>query len=190
MQREILADYDDAGTTRSQYALIARTALAESLRRSGRLQEALKEVHEAHAALLEEAGESALYTLSARMTLAAVLSDLNRLDEALSASEETMRIAELELGESSQYTDMFRLRHGKILTLIGRFEDAEKELIGAQARLLDRHTARGPNTLRAGRFLAELYEAWGREESAAEWRAIINAPVGKPVEASASTESE
>ncbi len=64
-------------------------------------------------------------------------------------------------------------KHGRALAALQRFDDAESALLEAHGIL---QTALGDENEQTGRvvgYLADLYDAWGMPELAAEYRALL-----------------
>ena len=62
---------------------------------------------------------------------------------------------------------------GAILTKLGRHDEAETFLLEAHRGLVDSSGSDHVRTLTAAGYLVELYEAWGKPDQAAEWRAEL-----------------
>ena len=58
-------------------------------------------------------------------------------------------------------------------TQVGRYEEAEPHLVGALETLTSRFGSEDDRTRSALRRLIMLYEAWGKPEKAAEYRAML-----------------
>ena len=96
-------------------------------------------------------------------TLACAQRDLGRLDDALALFEEiesAYRDPELLLGRP--WLAEIVLHHAECLSKLRRYEDAETMLLAIEDRTAD-----------VIRVLVELYEAWGRADEAAQWRAKL-----------------
>jgi non-specific serine/threonine protein kinase/serine/threonine-protein kinase len=76
---------------------------------------------------------------------------------------------------SSQRSGRMQIAYGRLLISQGRYEDAESRLVAALGVLERDLRPDDPRTLRTRAFLAELYDAWGRPENAAEWREPVDA---------------
>ncbi len=81
---------------------------------------------------------------------------LSKLEAALPASHELVSTSKGLFGE--------------VLAAEGRFDEAEPLLLDSHAQFLAGFGPDNGNPRRAARRLAELYEAWGRPEQAAEYR--------------------
>ena len=62
---------------------------------------------------------------------------------------------------------------GACLTAQGRYEEAESLLLHAHNAIKSKLGAKHRSTLQAVRWLTQLYEAWGKSEKAAEYRALL-----------------
>ncbi|MGH9752935.1 MAG: tetratricopeptide repeat protein [Blastocatellia bacterium] len=62
---------------------------------------------------------------------------------------------------------------GECLIKLKRYREAEEELLAAHAGLKAELGAQHERTRRAVRFLAELYESWGKPRQAAPYRALL-----------------
>ena len=72
--------------------------------------------------------------------------------------------------------------HGKALTKLGKHAEAEAALLEAYNILHDAAGESHKRTLEAARALADLYEAWGKADKAAQWRAKAPGAPPPPVE--------
>ena len=112
-------------------------------------------------------------------SVARVLSDLAMLLAARgkhAAGETEMRRALAILERSLPAGDWRRARAASVLAVcltgLERFEEAESLLLASYPALRDQLGASAPETLESLERLAELYDAWGRENKAAEARAL------------------
>jgi serine/threonine protein kinase/tetratricopeptide (TPR) repeat protein len=106
--------------------------------------------------------------------LAGVLSKKGALDEAEQLLREALALKVVQRG--SDHPDVATARHNLAGVLLRRraFEEAESLYLEA---LELRRSALGPDnaySLRTAEKLAELYEAWGAPEKAAEYRALVH----------------
>ena len=93
--------------------------------------------------------------------------------EAEQLAGETVVAASETLGAQHWWRGNFLGKHGRALAALERFDDAESALLEAHGIL---QTARGDEheqTKRVVGYLADLYDAWGQPEPAAEWRAKL-----------------
>jgi serine/threonine-protein kinase len=63
---------------------------------------------------------------------------------------------------------------GEHYVLAGRYRDAEALLLPSERRLLELRGLRSPSVVSARERLVALYEAWGKQEDAARWRAALD----------------
>ena len=86
---------------------------------------------------------------------------------------ETVVAARETLGAEHWWHGNFLGKHGRALAALERFDDAESALLEAhgilQTALGDEHG----QTKRVVGYLADLYDAWGKPQKAAEWRAKL-----------------
>ncbi len=107
--------------------------------------------------------------------LAAIQNAQSRFRESEALLRESLPIHIEALGEKHWRTYEARSLLGEALTGLGRYEKAENELLeamsGLEATMPD---GSRPTKLPAAiRRVAELYEAWGKHEEAARWRAKL-----------------
>ena len=70
---------------------------------------------------------------------------------------------------------MYCVGYGEALTFLKRYDDAEKTLLSAHARLSGSLGETHAKTLQAVEALVKLYETWDKPEQAARWRARLSA---------------
>lgn len=112
-------------------------------------------------------------TLKTMHALATVLRDLGKNDEAESLFREALDRAEKVWPNGHYLTEHFRRGLGVQLTALHRYEEAETLLLLSHERDLSLLSAGHPNLVEGVEKLVELYEAWGKEDRAAEWRAKL-----------------
>ena len=141
------------------------TTHASVLRRLGRLDEAEAELREALAiSTIRSATRSVPFG-----TLASVLAEKGDLGGAIAAQRESVTLLE-ENGEGSPAFG--RMKLAGFLRDARRFAEAETELLVVHRLLVEQGESGGHQTV--GSVAAEfvtLYEAWGRADEAARWRA-------------------
>ncbi len=93
-------------------------------------------------------------------TLAVVLHRRGKNDEAIVEFEKLALAAIATAGDDHWFTAMSAVPYGRCLLELGRYEDAEEVLLAV-------HDSGDESALEA---LADLYDAWGRPEKAAEYR--------------------
>jgi len=102
-----------------------------------------------------------------RRNLAAVLLELGDLDEA----DKQIATARSMLRQGWRVKD-FESVAGAILAARRRFTDAEPLLLGSYTSLVVDQGLEKRNTLEALNRLIKLYDAWGKPNQAAHWRAV------------------
>jgi len=95
-----------------------------------------------------------------------------RLDEGERRVREALRIFESAHQPGHFQIDMARSMLGECLTVRGRYEEAERFLVDAYEALRDKLGEGAGVTRRARAGVVGLYEAWGRPDRAAAYRAI------------------
>jgi serine/threonine protein kinase/tetratricopeptide (TPR) repeat protein len=115
-------------------------------------------------------GERHRYTLNTRANLAAAILLSGRAEEAAALAGEAVQ-AEREIGLTDAALQGAALvTWGRALTELGRFQEAEAPLLEAYEIQEDALGAEHARTRKAIEALVALYEAWGMEEQAVEWR--------------------
>ncbi|MHC4140310.1 MAG: tetratricopeptide repeat protein [Planctomycetota bacterium] len=150
---------DTLGKTHAA-TLEAANSLAWSLKRFGnpdKLAEAEELARETvgHARSTLRDTDERLYTMT--NTLAVVLNRRGKNAEAVLEFEQVAAVAPAKLS---------RVYYGRCLTALGRHEEAETVLLAVD----------GVGIVPARYALIDLYDAWGKPEKAAEYRALLSAP--------------
>ena len=101
-------------------------------------------------------------------SLANSLRDSGDAAAAESLHREAISVLGSALGATNWRTASARSNLGASLTALGRYEEAERLLLGALEIIQSTDRAAPKQT--ANRYLAELYDAWGREDEAARYR--------------------
>ena len=107
------------------------------------------------------------------MDYAYVIEAQGRLDEAEKVYGRLVGLAIANLDEDSRSLSTFRGAWGRTLFGLERFAEAEPVLL---ARFEQRRRAYGPDHRRTRstiRHLIDLYEEWGKPQSAATYRAML-----------------
>ncbi len=143
------------------------------LQSQGKLTEAEPYYREALEGKRRVLGDDHLHTLISKSNLALLLVDLGNAVEAEQLAGEAVVAARETLGAEDWWHGNFLGKHGRALAALQRFDDAESTLLEAhgilQTALGDEHE----HTKRVVGYLADLYDAWGKPEKAAEWRAKL-----------------
>ncbi|MFC1530062.1 tetratricopeptide repeat protein [Gemmatimonadota bacterium] len=141
----------------------------------GQFEEALSVAYEAYEQDLENSGPEAQNTLASMHNIASILHVLGRHAQAESLYTETLGLREQVLGESHPHTLYTKGNLAEIFALQERWEEAETQFLNTIA-LFSSDVDLGITHFRAQRYissLAEMYEAWGKLDRAAEWRAKL-----------------
>jgi predicted negative regulator of RcsB-dependent stress response len=104
-----------------------------------------------------------------KRNLASVLVDRGKLEEA----EQSIGLAKEQWAEKDggwRLDDLESLR-GEVLAARGRYAEAQPVLLDSYDRLTASESANRRNVQEALERIIRLYEAWGKDEAAAEWRA-------------------
>ena len=104
-----------------------------------------------------------------KRNLASVLVDRGKLEEA----EQSIGLAKEQWVEKDggwRLDDLESLR-GEVLAARGRYAEAQPVLLDSYDRLTASESANRRNVQEALERIIRLYEAWGKDEAAAEWRA-------------------
>jgi tetratricopeptide (TPR) repeat protein/tRNA A-37 threonylcarbamoyl transferase component Bud32 len=115
---------------------------------------------------------------SSHWSLAHVLWGQGKLDEAEAELRTAVSIAERAYPENSAGRAAYQLPLGNLLAERGRFADAEPLLLSAHAIYLATVGRDDAQTTDASARLAALYEAWGRPDEAARYRASTGTSSG------------
>jgi serine/threonine protein kinase/Tfp pilus assembly protein PilF len=148
--------------------------LAVILRSTGDYDEAESLLQEALTIYRGTYGETHSYVASTLLVLAAVLDDKG---DSEAAAKEFSRVISMYVdarGPDDLLVANARGHYGVCLTHLQRYEEAERELLSAH-KAFSAGVDRSRTQIAASR-LAELYEAWDKEEMAAHWRslAVVN----------------
>jgi serine/threonine protein kinase/tetratricopeptide (TPR) repeat protein len=173
MQRRLLGDDHTSMTS-------TLASLARELRRAGRYDEAEPLYRESIAIWRKEVGDTHPDLGADLSSFARLLADKGDLEEAEATHKEACRIFETLHGEHHWKTAYCHGIYGAFLTKRDRYDEAETLLLGAHPVLGDTLGADSPRTRRILGSLVELYEAWGKTDKAAEYRAML--PDGESAE--------
>ncbi|MCH8149261.1 MAG: tetratricopeptide repeat protein, partial [Planctomycetes bacterium] len=112
-------------------------------------------------------------TLAVLKNLARDVADQGRLEEAEELFEELMATAARELPPDHWHLGVFAAYYGECLTKLERYVEAEQQLVGSSKLLKEALGGEHRYTVEVINFLVNLYEAWGKPEEAAEYRAML-----------------
>ena len=160
------------GTNRMALAL---TGHAQALRRLGRLDEAEAELREALPLYRRRPADRAVPL----GTLASLLAEKGDLETAIATQRTVVDLlAQDGSGPAALVRQSSVLKLAGFLTQAGRYPEAEALLLPLDARVDDRTHGPGADR-RTWTVLADLYEAWGRPDRAADYRQRAgSAPAG------------
>ncbi|MHC4347832.1 MAG: tetratricopeptide repeat protein, partial [Planctomycetota bacterium] len=120
-------------------------------------------------------GEEHPGTLLSMNNLAELYHNQERYDDAAALFEETVAGARRAWPERHWITGAILGYYGKTLIELRRYEDAETHLLEAHDFILAGLGPAHERTIEQIESLASLYDAWGKPEQAAEWRAKLPA---------------
>jgi tetratricopeptide (TPR) repeat protein len=118
-------------------------------------------------------GEEHPDTLYSMYSLGVLYRRQGRYDEAEPLFISAINGARRSLSDGHRYTGLFLHQQGRCLTKMERNEEAEVVLLEAREILSAAIGAEHEETLWTIESLVELYDAWGKPEKAAEWRAKL-----------------
>ncbi len=123
-------------------------------------------------------GDDHRHTLISKSNLALLLVDLGNAVEAEQLAGETVLAAREALGAEHYLHGNFLGKQGRALAALQRFDDAESAMLEAHGILQAALGDEDEQTRRVVGYLADLYDAWGKPEKAAEYRALLPEPQG------------
>ncbi len=112
---------------------------------------------------------------------ACLLKDRQRYEEAEPLQREALVTAEQVWPEGHFLTETYRSHWGECLTAMRRFPEAEEQLLLSHRKLQEMLPEGHRSIVNRMRSLAELYEAWGKQEEASTWRAKLPKPPDESV---------
>jgi serine/threonine protein kinase len=149
----------------------ARFALASLLRTQHDPEGAIRECRQVLALRSRVLPDTHPMVAATQQVLGLALLDLGRAGEAEPALRESLALRRKSLPPGHWHISSSESALGACLTAEGRYAEAESLLLRAEAAL---ESSRGPDhsrTVEARQRLVALYEAWGRADRAARWRA-------------------
>jgi len=99
-----------------------------------------------------------------------LLEKLDRCTDALPLLHEAVPVWVETMGPKHGFVFKTQANIGHCYARLGEFARAERELLAAHAGLMEIVGSEHGETVRAGRYLEDLYERWERPEDAAVWR--------------------
>ena len=152
---------------------VALSNLARVLQDQDRLEEAEPLAREALEGFRRSAGPDSRKTLVAENNLASLLVDLGRAPDAAALYVELIDAARRVLPADDFTLQIFARNYGRCLTALRRFEEAEALLVPSHDGLVRTLGARHEHTHKTLTYVIELYEAWGKPDAAAAYRAQL-----------------
>ena len=109
-----------------------------------------------------------------------MLGDLNRkmqrFDDAEPLLDEVVRSARASLPQGHWFVGFFLGKYGLLMYDLKRYAEAEAALLEAHELLAAAFGANHDRATSVGRSIVKLYDAWGKPDEAAEWRAKLPEP--------------
>ena len=147
--------------------------LAGLLQDQDRLREAEPLTREALEGLRRTLGTEHPSTLLLLNNLATLQVELGRAQDAEVLYTELLETAQQTLTEDHWMTLVFKRNYGKCLTALHQYERAEALLLHSYEGLKQTLSAEHEHTHKTLKIIVELYEAWGKSDQAAEYRAKL-----------------
>jgi tetratricopeptide (TPR) repeat protein len=166
MQRRLLGGDHTALTT-------TLNNLARELQAAGELEEAEAFLREAIAIWRDRVGDVHPHLAVHIRNLASVMADQGKTAEAEARYLEACSMLQKVHGDSHWLTADCRSVYGGFLTGLARYEEAEALLRPAHRVLEEKLGRENARTVAAVERLLKLYEAWGKPDKAAEYRAML-----------------
>ncbi len=112
--------------------------------------------------------------------LASALQDMSKLDQAEPLYRQAIETARRVLPADDRSIPQYQIAYGACLTKLERYEEAQEHLLAGYEGLKKAQGKEHKQTRKALQRLVELYEAWGKPEQAAEWRAKLPEASSQP----------
>lgn len=139
----------------------------------GNLEECALLLDEATAACGRVLGERHPHTLQSLRNLATIHTFRGQYAQAESIARRALELSRVELGPSHPDTIKALGILGSVLVAEQKFAEAEPIAAGLYDSSVAAYGAGHKKAVEAAGLLVELYEAWGKEDQAAEWRAKL-----------------
>ena len=113
-------------------------------------------------------------------SLARALTDVGEYESAEPLFRQCLAILEKRVPEGHRFRVSVNREYGHCLIGLGRYAEAEVILLPNYEWWRRERGANNRYALRAAQYLADLYDAWGKPQIAAEWRAKLAASEKDP----------
>jgi len=171
--------------------LTSMNNLALSLSGLGRRGEATDLMERSFAIGARVLGAEHPETLISMNNLASFFIRQDQFEKAAPIAARSVDLHRKTLGDSYYGTGFTLATHGRALIGLERFAEAEESLLEAIEIIVEAFGADHPASHRTYEMLANLYDAWGKPEQAAAWRARMpEQPDPDPEEGGANAEQE
>ncbi|MBL8747213.1 MAG: serine/threonine protein kinase [Phycisphaerae bacterium] len=169
LAREVLEGSTEVFGAEHARTMMAVNSMAYILEDRGRLDEAEPLYRRALEIVRRTSGMAHPETFTPLNNLASILQRKGNLSESQRLFDELVRGAEAALTSDHYLTAVFKSNYGDCLREMKRFEEAEAQLLAAQATLSEKLGAGHARTVKNAGRLRKLYEEWGKSDKAAEW---------------------
>lgn len=170
-QRVLESERNSLGETHST-TLATLNNMATALASIGKLEQAEERFRQVLRVYRANGEENSPNELRSSNNLAIVLQNQGKTTEALELLEDVMARATLELGEDDFTVAGFRVAYAASLRAAARYAEAEKALLRSE-KIFEAKDPSSRMALRAYRGLEALYQAWGKPDLAARYRARV-----------------
>ncbi len=150
-----------------------RQTVADTYRELGLLDESMPHEERALEVRRRVLGDDDPHTLISKCNLALRLVELGNASEAERLAGEAVETARATLGPEHWLLGNFLGKHGRALAALERFDEAESALLESHGILVAALSSDHKQSSRVIGYLADLYDAWGKPELAAEYRPML-----------------
>ncbi|MEE8154216.1 MAG: serine/threonine-protein kinase [Phycisphaerales bacterium] len=163
VRQRVLGDEDPA-------TLLSMSRLATLYHKQGRNEHAEPLFRQVLESNRRRHGEEHSNTIGSMVNLALAWREMGKLEQAEALCREAIETAMRVLPADDRIIAMCQSGYGACLTKLEQFPEAEERLLAAYERLKETIGEGEQQTLQR---LVELYEAWGKPDEAAQWRAKL-----------------
>ena len=153
--------------------LLAEHNLVDALDKSGNTCEAAQLHSENVEAQLRAIHEVSRGLASATLTLTLRLVDTGDCDAGESLLQNSLKLGELTLQDNDWRLGAIKSVLGECLTTLGRYEEAGPLVVESYPVIRAEYGDGHAETRNALQRIIRLYEAWGKPDKAAEYRALL-----------------